>query len=158
MHKKNIHQTFIISHDILASIFSNINGPTSTGTSTTIFLIVASFFTNISTKMFGKICKTLVLEGKKNQESLFKTFSKVLLHRKPPSSLQKYIQQLSSIFLRYQTNFPSRSFSYSSRFSSFSFRFYEGRDGCANIYDRYIEVKDRTWSKISHASLVDDSK
>lgn len=95
------------------------DGPTSIDT---IFLIDASFFTSISTKMLEKIPQNLSSSfiKKKNQESLFKTFSKVLLHRKPPSSLQKYIQQLSSIFLRYQINFPSKSFSHSSRFSPFS--------------------------------------
>lgn len=91
------------------------DGPTSIDT---IFFIDAS----ISTKMLEKIPQNLSSSfiKKKNQESLFKTFSKVLLHRKPPSSLQKYIQQLSSIFLRYQINFPSKSFSHSSRFSPFS--------------------------------------
>lgn len=95
------------------------DGPTSIDT---IFLIDASFFASISTKMLEKIPQNLSSSfiKKKNQESLFKTFSKVLLHRKPPSSLQKYIQQLSSIFLRYQINFPSKSFSHSSRFSPFS--------------------------------------
>lgn len=95
------------------------DGPTSIDT---IFFIVASFFASISTKMLEKIPQNLSSSfiKKKNQESLFKTFSKVLLHRKPPSSLQKYIQQLSSIFLRYQINFPSKSFSHSSRFSPFS--------------------------------------
>lgn len=158
MHKKNIHQTFIISHDILASIFSNINGPTSTGTSTTIFLIVASFFTNISTKMFGKICKTLVLEGKKSRKSFQNIFKS-----SPPSKTSIIITEIyPTAILDISTlpnKFPKQKFLvFFSILIIFPSILRKRRDGCANIYDRYIEVKDRTWSKISHASLVDDSK
>lgn len=88
---------------------------------------------------------------RKNQESLFETFSK----RSPPpsknlSSLQKYIPN-GSFDISTKPN-RSRSFSYSSRFSLFS----PDSTGGGNIYDRNTEVKDRTRSKISHASVIDD--
>lgn len=78
-----------------------------------------------------RYAKPILVVREKNQESLFKTFSKVPLHWKPPSSLQKYSQHLSSIFL--QTNFLTRSFSYSSRFSSF-FRHSTGREMAVRIF------------------------
>lgn len=90
-----------------------------------------AFSQAFSTKMFEKIRKAHPRRSGKNQESLFKTFSKVPLHWKPPSSLQKYSQHLSSIFL--QTNFLTRSFSYSSRFSSF-FRHSAGREMAVRIF------------------------
>lgn len=78
-----------------------------------------------------RYAKLILVVREKNQESLFKTFSKVPLHWKPPSSLQKYSQHLSSIFL--QTNFLTRSFSYSSRFSSF-FRHSTEREMAVRIF------------------------
>lgn len=153
MHKKNIHQTFIISHDILPSIFSNINGPISIDT---IFLIVASFFTSTSTKMFEKIRKAHPRRSGKKSRKPFQNIFK----SSPPLKTSIIITEIQpTLIFDISTNkFPNQKFLVFFSILIIFPSFCGERDGCANIYHRYIEVKDRTWSKISHASFIDDSK
>lgn len=126
MHKKKKIpiKRFITSHDIGASIFSNI-GWTNISIPRSSSLLSECFFTSVSTKMLGNIHKTVV---RKNQESLFETFSK----RSPPpsknlSSLQKYIPNGSYLRYFYQTKQKQKFLVFLSILAIF-LGFYGGRE------------------------------
>lgn len=89
-------------------------------------------------------------------EKIKKVFSKrsqnvLLLHLKIYRHYRNIFPTVAIFDISTKPN-RSRSFSYSSRFSLFS----SDSTGGGNIYDRNTEVKDRTRSKISHASVIDD--
>lgn len=89
-------------------------------------------------------------------EKIKKVFSKrsqnvLLLHLKIYHHYRNIFATVAIFDISTKPN-RSRSFSYSSRFSLFS----SDSTGGRNIYDRNTEVKDRTRSKISHASVIDD--
>lgn len=110
--------------------------------------LLSEAFSQASRQRCLEIYTKPILVVRKNQESLFETFSK----RSPPpsknlSSLQKYIFPTVAI-LDISTK-PNRSFSYSSRFSLFS----PDSTGGGNIYDRYTESQ--RWNEVEDFSCID---
>lgn len=100
--------------------------------------------------------RCLEIYTKPSFEKIKKVFSKrsqnvLLLHLKIYRHYRNIFPTVAIFDISTKPN-RSRSFSYSSRFSLFS----SDSTGGGNIYDRNTEVKDRTRSKISYASVIDD--
>lgn len=147
--KRNIHQTFYHKSryrgiDISQYGWTNISIPRPSS-------LLSEAFSQASRQRWLEIYTKPILVVRKNQESLFETFSK----RSPPpsknlSSLQKYIFPTVAI-LDISTK-PNRSFSYSSRFSLFSSDSTGGREYLRSIYRESKMERGRRF--LMHRSLT----